>query len=222
MLDFPLAEIARTLNTPLSLLEKEKEIIKECWEKLLSVATFQFVSAFENIQVSERKIQLSSFSIPSEKLSKHFQSADQLYIYASTLGISVDKLLKREGFRNMEHTLLLNACANVYIEQKTEEHFILQKKALSSANRFMSIRFSPGYLDLPLTLQKPLLERLDTSKKIGLSHTENFFLIPEKSITAFAAISDYPLIATYQCDACNFYEKCKNEGGFLCDISTIY
>lgn len=48
-------------------------------------------------------------------------------------------------------------------------------------------RFSPGYGDMPLELQKFFYDKLNMVQ-MGIRLTENCFLFPEKSVTAFAFI----------------------------------
>ena len=49
-------------------------------------------------------------------------------------------------------------------------------------------RRSPGYGDLPLELSREIINRLDATKKIGVSITDSNLLVPSKSVTAICAI----------------------------------
>jgi cobalamin-dependent methionine synthase I len=49
-------------------------------------------------------------------------------------------------------------------------------------------RFSPGYGDLPLEIQKPLLSFLDAEKTVGITLSSSLLMTPTKSITAIAGI----------------------------------
>ena len=49
-------------------------------------------------------------------------------------------------------------------------------------------RFSPGYGDVPLSVQPAFLDRLDAGRQLGIRLTESFLMIPGKSITAIAGI----------------------------------
>ena len=50
-------------------------------------------------------------------------------------------------------------------------------------------RFSPGYGDLSITIQKDFLQALNADKTVGLSLSEGNLMIPEKSVTAFIGVS---------------------------------
>ena len=49
-------------------------------------------------------------------------------------------------------------------------------------------RFSPGFGDLPLTIQKDIFAALDCGKNIGLSLTDSMLMSPTKSVTAIVGI----------------------------------
>lgn len=55
-------------------------------------------------------------------------------------------------------------------------------------NKSLTYRFSPGYGDLPLDIQKSFLGVLDAEKKIGLTASSNNILLPRKSVTAVVGI----------------------------------
>jgi hypothetical protein len=49
-------------------------------------------------------------------------------------------------------------------------------------------RCSPGYNDMPLAIQQRFFEVLDMAE-MDVTLSENYFMTPEKSVTAFAAVS---------------------------------
>ena len=49
-------------------------------------------------------------------------------------------------------------------------------------------RRSPGYGDLPLELSREIINRLDATRKIGVSITNSDLLVPSKSVTAICEI----------------------------------
>lgn len=51
-------------------------------------------------------------------------------------------------------------------------------------------RFSPGYGDLPLALQRDIFHALDCARKIGLTLNDSLMMSPAKSVTAIIGITD--------------------------------
>ena len=49
-------------------------------------------------------------------------------------------------------------------------------------------RYSPGYGDLPLSVQPALLDALDAGRRLGVTLTESLLMVPMKSVTAVVGI----------------------------------
>ena len=86
---------------------------------------------------------------------------------------------------------------------------------------FFPFRYSPGYGDLPLTLQGPLLNLLDAPRKVGLCASSTHILTPRKSVTAILGIADHPIEAnTRSCVGCPAHDSCQyRKSGGHCGIS---
>ena len=86
---------------------------------------------------------------------------------------------------------------------------------------FFPFRFSPGYGDLPLTLQGSLLNLLDAPRRVGLCASSTHILTPRKSVTAILGIADHPMEAnTRSCVGCPAHDGCQyRKSGGHCGIS---
>ena len=70
-------------------------------------------------------------------------------------------------------------------------------------------RFSPGYGDLPLDLQKDISRILNMPKEIGVSLTQTLLMTPSKSVTALIGLSEKPGICRKRgCEDCEASENC--------------
>ena len=49
-------------------------------------------------------------------------------------------------------------------------------------------RRSPGYGDMPLEMSREILEKLDATKRLGVSLTDSLLLVPSKSVTAICEV----------------------------------
>ena len=63
-------------------------------------------------------------------------------------------------------------------------------KDLSMEYGALTPRFSPGYGDLPLDIQRSVFRFLEPEIKIGLTLSESLIMCPSKSVTAFVGILD--------------------------------
>ena len=137
-------------------------------------------------------------------------------LLACTLGARFDLALTAMQARNMARAVILDACGSALVEQGCDE----AEKELSARfpGRYLTDRFSPGYGDLPLELQRDICAALDTPRRLGLHVTESLLLNPVKSVTAVIGLSDRPQMARVRgCDYCQMRERCPlRKGGKHC------
>ena len=83
------------------------------------------------------------------------------------------------------------------------------------------LRYSPGYGDLPLTLQSSLLALLDAPRQVGLCASASHILTPRKSVTAILGVADHPIQASVRsCLGCPAHDSCQyRKSGGHCGIS---
>lgn len=149
--------------------------------------------------------------LPGRDIAKNLKGADYLVLFAASLGIEIDRKIAIYEHQSMTRALMLDACASSYIEsicnicnqEVKEAFFSLSYKALP--------RFSPGYGDLPISLQNSFCQLLDSHRKIGLSCTGNHLLLPRKSVTAIIGLSKENQKAeknSTPCSICFLEEHC--------------
>ena len=82
-------------------------------------------------------------------------------------------------------------------------------------------RYSPGYGDLPLSVQNDLLDCLDAPRRVGLCATASHILTPRKSVTALLGVSERPIQpSSRSCLGCPGYNSCQyRKSGGHCGIS---
>lgn len=143
----------------------------------------------EPLAVSGNRICAGGMEIESRSLGKNLAGCGEIVLMAATLGIGVDRLLERYSRLEVSKALALQAAAAAVLEEfcdcfQEELSEILEKDGL-----YLRPRFSPGYGDFPLEHQRPILERLQASKMIGLTLTGGNMLAPVKSVTAVIGVS---------------------------------
>ncbi len=131
----------------------------------------------------------ASLLLPGKKLAEHVKDCSEVILFAATLGIGVDRLLQKYSRLQVSKAVVIQAAAataiEAYCDRITEE---LERECLSEG-LFFRPRFSPGYGDLPLTVQNHFLEILQASKRTGITLTDNGMMLPEKSVTAVIGLS---------------------------------
>ena len=142
----------------------------------------------------------------------------QAALLCCTLGSEFETLLRRTQVRDMAQAAILDACGSAYVEQGCDA--AQEELASRFPSLYLTDRFSPGYGDLPLSLQPAICSVLDAQRRLGIQVTEHFLLNPGKSVTAVIGLSDRPQMARIRgCAYCSMQETCAlRKGGHPCGI----
>ena len=133
-------------------------------------------------------LQNTSLFLEGEDIKHFLSGCTETVLFALTLGIEADRLIRRFEGTDITRALVLDACATQYVEECCD---VLEEEIRAQAfSEGLGItgRFSPGYGDLPLEMQPELLRVLGTDKKLGLSCGESLIMLPRKSVTAIIGI----------------------------------
>lgn len=149
-------------------------------------------------------IQLSGTSLvlPGADIAGLLAGSKSCIIMAATLGQAVDDLIRRTQALDMAQALMLDAFASAAVEDLCNQVQRLLTAMSAQDGLHLSRRFSPGYGDLPITLQKPLCTTLNTQRCIGLSVSHSGILLPRKSVTAIMGQSPTPAPHGHTCGSC--------------------
>ncbi len=135
-----------------------------------------------------------------------------------TLGAEFGAMLRAWQARDMARAVILDACGSALVEAGCDA----AQEALSALfpGRYFTDRFSPGYGDLPLALQRPICGALDTARRLGVHVTDSLLLNPDKSVTAILGLADRPQAARVRgCACCALKETCTlRKGGKTCGV----
>ena len=130
-------------------------------------------------------------------------------ILAATLGLSLDRRLRYYARTDAARLVLMDAAASALVERVCDE---LQEALPFETYTF---RFSPGYGDVPLTMQKQIVRVLETQKRIGMTLTQSLMMIPQKSITGIVGIGGGK--EKRSCKGCALFEHCDfRKRGTVC------
>lgn len=132
--------------------------------------------------VSKRlKMKVADLPFSSADLTRCLRGTSEAYLFAATLGHEVDRLIRKYAALSASDLLIVQAIAATAIEQ------YIDNETASWGERLLP-RYSPGYGDLPLSVQPDFLKTLDPKATLGITLTETFLMIPSKSVTAIIGI----------------------------------
>lgn len=162
---------------------------------------------------------VSDLALPGQTAARMLADCRQAAVLVCTLGAAFDLWMRREQQRDMTRAALLDALGSVYVEAACDaaEQEILAR----FPGMYLTDRFSPGYGDLPLTVQ-PALMALAGAGHIGVMLTDSLLMNPQKSVTALIGIADRPQPARIRgCRFCAMKDHCQyRKGGTTCHVST--
>lgn len=151
-------------------------------------------------------------------IESHLNGCEKAIVMCATVGSEVDKLIRISQISDMARAVVMDSLASVAVEQVCNAFDKIIAEKYSDYN--MTFRFSPGYGDYPIELQKIILQMLDAPKKIGLCTNDNFLLTPTKSVTAVLGLSKNSIERKKRgCAICNMRETCKfRRKGLHCGV----
>lgn len=132
-------------------------------------------------------LSLDGIPLPGESIRRCMRGCGEAVLLGATLGSAVDGLIRRESLTRPALALAVNGCAAAMLEHALNGTCRELSVQVEGEGLTLTGRFSPGYGDLPLTLQPALLERLQ-AYRIGLTVNAGGQLQPEKSVTALCGL----------------------------------
>ena len=150
----------------------------------------------------DKRLFRGSLEVTSQSLAKHLRDCNEVILFAATLGSGIDRLLQRYNRLQVSRAAVLQAVSAAAVEEWCDQ---CQKQLGDGLEEglYLRPRFSPGYGDLPLAFQRPLLESLEAGKRIGIELTDTLLMTPTKSVSAIIGItSDKKSCTVHHCAAC--------------------
>ena len=121
-------------------------------------------------------------------LRRRLAGCDRAVLFAATVGLEMDRLIVRYSAVSPARALMLQAVGAERIEALCDLFCgDISRFATRDGGRARP-RFSPGYGDLPLELQRDIFRVLDCQRAIGLTLNESLLMSPSKSVTALIGI----------------------------------
>ncbi len=197
-----------------------REQVEDCAGELLGAVRPRWSWRAVEIAFEAGGIRLEGgLLLPGQDLKSHLAGCGRAAVFCATLGAEVDALIRRAERQDMARAFTLDCCASAAVEAVCDRiETELQEKFPGCSFPF---RYSPGYGDLPLEVQGPLLELLDAPRRAGLCATQTHLLTPRKSVTAILGAADGKIERTKRsCLGCPAQGSCQyRKAGGHCGIS---
>ena len=184
-------------------------LIEKCTAMLEPVLLPRSCVRFYPVTFTDDVIVIESLHIRSRSLERNLKGCTQAALMACTLGIETDRLIQRKQLTSLSESAVLDAMASAYIESYCDE---INTQIIEKAETFSLYcrpRFSPGYGDLPLSLQKDIFNLMPITKETGIALTDSCLMVPSKSVTAIIGMSPVQQNCILQgCEECALAPEC--------------
>ena len=156
--------------------------------------------------------------LPGRTAAVMLRTCSHAALLVCTLGATFDALARQVQARDFADALLLDGFGGAYVEAGCNA--AEREIAAKLPGKYLTDRFSPGYGDLPLDLQRALCAALDSVRRLGVHVGESLLLNPVKTVTAVIGLSDRPQMARIRgCAFCAMNQTCAlRKGGKSCGI----
>jgi hypothetical protein len=136
------------------------------------------------LKIENGTVDLGFCRVESRDLAKNLAGCKKAIVFAATVGICVDRLIKKYSLLSPAKALCIGAIGNERVEALCD----LFCEDIASKYGKIRPRYSAGYGDLPLLMQKDIFNSLSCTKNIGVSLGDSLLMTPEKSVTAIVGI----------------------------------
>ena len=125
----------------------------------------------------------------SGSLGRALEGCERALVFAATVGVGLDRLIARYSALSPARALCLQAIGAERVEALCDAFCREKKEELAREGAFLRPRFSPGYGDLPLSMQKEIFATLEPARHVGVSLNDSMLMSPSKSVTALVGIA---------------------------------
>lgn len=205
----PREEVLRYLGCPGTEDPATLALVEGCSARLLAAARPKWTYRVFGLAVQTDGVRLDcGLLLPGRDLAAHLRGCSRAALLAATLSAPVDALLRRAQAEDLAAAVALDCCATAAVEAVCDLAEAEIRARFPGCS--FPFRFSPGYGDLPIELQDPILRLLDAPRRVGLCATDRHILTPRKSVTAVLGISDGEVSPQKRgCTSCTFRDRCK-------------
>ena len=164
--------------------ETLKKEIEFCRKQILSAQKLCAVYDVYSVHIDGAIVNLGFVSTKSNDLAKNLSGCDKVAVFACTVGAEVDRLIAKYKQIAPSRSLIFQALGSALAERWADEI----NNIITTEYGATAPRFSCGYGDLGIDVQRDIFNSLYLEKNLGITLGESYFMTPTKSITAFVGI----------------------------------
>ena len=133
------------------------------------------------------EVSFADVTLHTRDLGRNLAGCKRVALLAATIGPQVDALIRRHSSLDPVYASILQATGAMFIEELVDLVNDEIKKIAEAQGLKTKPRYSPGFGDVPLEVQRDFF-RLLPCTRIGLTLMDTLIMAPEKSVTAFVGL----------------------------------
>ena len=174
-------------------------LIEECKSELLKAVSPVCCYMYTEIRaISEDETELVFGKVKSRDLARHLKGCTGAYLFAATIGISVDRLISKYSRIKPAKGVITDALGSSSIESFCD---FAELEITKDITQHCS-RFSAGYGDFSLSHQTDFMRCLDMNRTLGITLSDSLLMTPTKSVTAVIGIGASNRTCASKCISC--------------------
>jgi hypothetical protein len=134
------------------------------------------------------KVDFGFLRVKSKDLTTNLAGCSEAVIFAATIGIYTDRQIQKEAILSQARACIYQAVGATVIEAVCDDFNEWIKCEEQTKGNTLRPRYSPGYGDVSLEIQRDIFRELNCAKMAGITLTDSMLMIPEKSVTAIIGI----------------------------------
>lgn len=161
------------------------ELLEECEKLIVPVLAPRACYAVYDVALGDT-IDLGFARVQSKSLYKNLEGCGKIVLFAATVGAGVDRLIMKYEKLSPARAVVLQAMGSAAVECWCDD----VNARITSLFGATKPRFSCGYGDLTIELQRDIFAALSVEKRLGITLSENCFMTPSKSVTAIIGVKN--------------------------------
>ena len=163
-------------------------LLESCIVEASDKLSYKVCYARFGIEIHGDEINLGFTRTRSHSLAKCLDGCREIVLLSATVGFWIDRLIEKYSLISPSRAIIFQALGSERVEALCDA--FCHDLALEEEKNGNTLRprFSPGYGDLALDLQKDIFATLGCTKAIGITLGDNLFMNPTKSVTAIIGI----------------------------------
>ena len=153
-----------------------KELVLSCLDECRDAFEYKVCYRIFDTEICGDELILGDLKIKSKSLCALLKNCPKTVLFAASVGIKIDRLVLKNSVTSVSRAHILGAIGTERIESLCADFC----KEFKDATH----RVSAGYGDLPLEIQRPLLDMLSAQKLLNITLNRSLFMSPVKSVTA--------------------------------------